>query len=82
MWLNQSERKERIRAILKNYLRNNADMWVSSIELEKISINNGYKAETGGRRLREMTQPEHKSFDKEIYHKIVKGIVYYKFISQ
>lgn len=63
--------------ILTNYLEGRPNKWIHGGRLEKVSQSWGFEAETGKRRLREMTQKGHERYDRRIKESYVKGQVLY-----
>ena len=67
--------------ILTNFLRENEGSFIKASRLERLSQQYGYLAETGRRRLRELTQPKHRSFNPHIEKKEFDGVIYYRYIN-
>lgn len=81
MELSFGERQQGLRLKLINFLRNNADKgWISGLFLEELSDRWGYKPSNGARRLREMTQPEHRSFNQWVDKDTINGTIHYRWL--
>ncbi len=78
-----SRDKKSLCQILTNHLKEKAGIWVHAGDLERVAQANGYEAETGKRRLREMTQFGHANYNHHIQkQKDEKGRVWYGYYDE
>lgn len=69
-----------LRQILTDYLKSKSPQYVHGGDLESVAKNSGYEGETAKRRLREMTQLGHASYDPDIGQTLKEGCVMYRYL--
>ena len=71
--------KPGLRIKLTEYLKEKCGRWIHGGDLERFAQSIGYEGETAKRRLREMTQCLHNSFDPNIQEKTEYGCILYRY---
>ncbi|HEY9828931.1 MAG TPA: hypothetical protein V6D26_00020 [Stenomitos sp.] len=66
--------------ILEAHLKERPNRWLHGGDIEKLAQSWGYEAETGKRRMRELTQKNHPDYNPRIRDSYKKGSILYAYI--
>lgn len=72
-------KKPSLPVLLLDRLKEKRGQFQHGGELEQFARMNGYEGETAKRRLREMTQPNHRNYCSSIEQRLEKGCVMYRY---
>lgn len=71
--------KQSLVALLLSHLMEQRGKYVHGGSLEQFARMNGYEGETAKRRLREMTQPNHRNYCSSVEQRLEKGCIMYRY---